>query len=162
MKREAEKEQSVTFIPAPSFFLSLPGCLPLPQGSVKKALFGCRRGHLVLLGWKAEAGFEEESLDSGEPGLVSPPSPSLLLACSIPFPSPHITARDPLVCGAGDKDRASAGVLGSCGCRGWGSVGTCSCPGSASWSCLSGCCSLYPQECPCAAEMPPSPKLWTT
>lgn len=150
----------MTFIPAPSF-LSLPGCLPPPQGSVKKALFGCRRGHLVLLGWKAEAGFEEESLDSGEAGLCcSFPSP--LLARSSPFLYPRTAARDPPACGAGDEDLAGAGVLGSCGCRGWGSVGTCSCPGSASWSCLSGCCSLYPQECPCAAEMPPSPKLWTT
>ncbi|XP_066115861.1 opioid-binding protein/cell adhesion molecule isoform X2 [Saccopteryx bilineata] len=48
-----------------------------------------QEGHLVLPGWKAEAGFEEESLDSGEPGLVSPPSPSLLwLAPSLPL-FPH-------------------------------------------------------------------------
>ncbi|KAM8814382.1 opioid-binding protein/cell adhesion molecule isoform 1-T1 [Rhynchonycteris naso] len=48
-----------------------------------------QEGHLVLPGWKAEAGFEEESLDSGDPGLVSPPSPSLLwLAPSLPL-FPH-------------------------------------------------------------------------
>ncbi|XP_032954387.1 opioid-binding protein/cell adhesion molecule isoform X4 [Rhinolophus ferrumequinum] len=67
-----------------------------------------QEGHLVLPGWKAEAGFEDESLDSGEPGLVSSPSLSLPLAYSIPSSLPHHFLRPAGVWGRGQ---------GPCRCR---------------------------------------------
>lgn len=58
-------------------------------------------------GWKAEAGSEEESVDSREPGLRFSLPPLPLLAGSSPC-LPPARLQDPPACGAGGRDRAAA------------------------------------------------------